>query len=184
MTCCLLSGSPAQDSHRLHFVDADKSVQLKPADARSDWWPSEKFQASPVKNTGKEALSLEAASVNSGTNIYLEAEMANSFLFVGCSEPMVTSIKENNSLSVDIGFRLHTINKIKLHNDWEEPKQILWHYVTCSALCIYSTEVPSLRDSGRGPSGFLWASKWLFSWITVLVFCQTTFCITIIHWMA
>lgn len=117
MICCLLSGSPAQDSHSLHFVDADKSVQLKPADARSDLWPSDKFQASPVKNTGNETLSLEAASVNSGTNICLGAEMASSFLFVGCSDLMVTSIKENNSLSVDIRFRLHTINKIKLRND-------------------------------------------------------------------
>ncbi|XP_077646216.1 uncharacterized protein LOC144248190 [Lonchura striata] len=51
MICYLLSGSPAQDSHSLHFIDADKSVQLKPADAMSDWWPSDKFQASPMKNT-------------------------------------------------------------------------------------------------------------------------------------
>lgn len=113
MTCCLLSRSPAQDNHSLHLVDADKSVQLKPADAMSDWWPSDKFQASPGKNRGNETLSLEAASVNFGTNIYLGAEMANSFLFVGSSDPVVTSTKENNSLSV----RLHTINKIKLCND-------------------------------------------------------------------
>lgn len=117
MICCLPSGSPAQDSHSLHFVDADKSVQLQPADAMSNWWPSDKFQASPGKNRDNETLSLEAASVNFGTNIYLGTEMANSFLFVGCSDPMVTSIKENNSLSVDIRFRLHTMNKVKLCND-------------------------------------------------------------------
>lgn len=91
MICCLLSGSPAQDSHSLHFIDADKSVQLKPADAMSDWWPSDKFQASPVKNTGNEKF--RGCFCKCGTYTYgvykipyLGDEMANSFVFVGCSD--------------------------------------------------------------------------------------------------
>lgn len=156
MICCLLSGSPAQDSHSLHFIAADKSVQLKPADAMSGWWPSDKFQASPANSTGNETLSLEAASVNSGTTIdevykilYLGAEMAISFVFVGCSDPMVTRIKRITHLIVDTRFRLHTISKIKSHNDWEEPKQILGHYATYSALCIYNTEFGGLRKRSK-----------------------------------
>lgn len=73
-----------------------------------------------MKYTGNEALGLEAASVNTGINIYevykiprQGAEMAGSSVFVGYSDPTVTSIREKPKIKELISLWIEGSDRVQ-----------------------------------------------------------------------